>query len=250
MAYDGSVWNESEPTNGTLANEIDDVARDMKIGVRGRMALEHVWPTSQTGTADGGYHTAISLQTQTSAPTVPVAGTSTQAGIMFASSGYPGLILYRAQDGVTRTLGIPTGVIQPFGGTSTLPGTYFCTGGAFSRSADAALFSVLGTVWGSGDGSTTFNVPDMQGFVPVGKSGGGMFTILAATTGETAHTLTIAEMPQHTHTVAIFGSTAAGSNPGSGATQAGQTNNTSAVGGDGSHNNVQPSRVVNFLVGR
>lgn len=101
MAYDGSAWDETTPTNSTLANEIDDVSRDMKIGMSGRMRLEHIWPASQTGTADAGYHTYISFQAQTANPTVPVVAAVTQAGVLFVTAGN---LTFRNSAGVNATL--------------------------------------------------------------------------------------------------------------------------------------------------
>ena len=57
----------------------------------------------------------------------------------------------------------PVGVILPFGGTTAPSGYLMCTGQAVSRTTYAALFAVIGTSFGSGDGSTTFNVPDLRG---------------------------------------------------------------------------------------
>lgn len=96
--------------------------------------------------------------------------------------------------------GESTGVIKAFGGTSAPTGYLLCDGAAVSRTTYSALFAVIGTKFGAGDGSTTFNVPNGKGrtlvgvdssipdFDDVGKSGG-------AKTVE----LTTAEMPSHTH---------------------------------------------------
>ena len=56
-----------------------------------------------------------------------------------------------------------TGMIAPFGRTSAPTGWIVCDGSAVSRSTYASLFSAIGTTWGSGNGSTTFNVPDLRG---------------------------------------------------------------------------------------
>lgn len=56
----------------------------------------------------------------------------------------------------------PIGAIQAFGGSSTPAGWLLCQGQAISRTAYAALFAVIGTAFGAGDGSTTFNVPDLR----------------------------------------------------------------------------------------
>jgi microcystin-dependent protein len=59
---------------------------------------------------------------------------------------------------------VPTGAIFAFGMTSNVPTGYLvCNGGAISRTSYASLFAAIGTTWGSGDGSTTFNLPDLRG---------------------------------------------------------------------------------------
>lgn len=62
-----------------------------------------------------------------------------------------------------RNLGIPSGVVFPFAGTSAPYGYLVCDGSAISRSEYPSLFAALGTSHGSGDGSTTFNLPDYRG---------------------------------------------------------------------------------------
>lgn len=77
--------------------------------------------------------------------------------------------------------GAPTGAMQPFAGpTANIPaGWLLCDGSAISRINYAALFSVIGTSWGAGDGTTTFNLPPIQnrlllgsGTIPFGSRGG------------------------------------------------------------------------------
>ena len=57
---------------------------------------------------------------------------------------------------------IPTGVILPFGGSTIPEGYLLCNGAAISRSTYAKLFDAIGTLYGDGDGATTFNLPDMR----------------------------------------------------------------------------------------
>lgn len=79
---------------------------------------------------------------------------------------------------------IPAGVILPYGGSSAPTGYALCFGQALSRTTFAALFAAIGTAYGIGDGSTTFNVPDLRGRVPAGldNMGGSAASRLTATT--------------------------------------------------------------------
>ena len=112
---------------------------------------------------------------------------------------------------LTGIQGTATGTIVPWS-TSTAPtGFLKCDGSAVSRTTYAALFAVVGTTYGAGDGSTTFNVPDLQDRTAIGASvanskslaqTGGANTV--APTGNiggsvAATTLTTAQMPAHTH---------------------------------------------------
>lgn len=63
----------------------------------------------------------------------------------------------------------PTGTITQYAGASAPTGYLLCDGSAVSRSTYADLFTILSTSYGAGDGSTTFNLPDLRGRVPVGK---------------------------------------------------------------------------------
>jgi microcystin-dependent protein len=94
---------------------------------------------------------------------------------------------------------LPAGAITQFAGASAPSGYLLCSGQAVSRSTFSTLFSAIGTTYGVGDGSTTFNLPNLQNRVPVGK-GAGTFANLNDTGGAETHTLTTAQMPSHTHT--------------------------------------------------
>ncbi|MGH9931916.1 MAG: phage tail protein [Pyrinomonadaceae bacterium] len=75
-------------------------------------------------------------------------------------------------------------------------GWAFCNGQLLPINQNQALFSLLGTTYG-GDGRTTFGLPNLQGRSPVHRGNG---IVQGQASGETAHTLTMAEMTQHTHT--------------------------------------------------
>lgn len=96
---------------------------------------------------------------------------------------------------------LPTGVILDFAGATAPTGFLMCDGSAVSRTTQAALYAVIGTAFGVGDGSTTFNVPDGRGRSPVGAGAGISLTsrTLGATGGEETHQLSVAELASHNH---------------------------------------------------
>jgi len=100
-------------------------------------------------------------------------------------------------------LTIPSGMIAPFGGTSAPAGWLFCNGAAISRSAYAQLFSVIGSAYGAGDGSSTFNLPNLIGRTLVGYDGAGAVIPGGANVGWVGGVATYAlqnsEMPVHSH---------------------------------------------------
>ncbi len=88
---------------------------------------------------------------------------------------------------------IPVGSVIAYAGASAPDGWALCYGQAISRTTYANLFTVLGTTYGVGDSSTTFNVPDLRGRRPFGKddmggSGTSQREITTATMGNTALT--------------------------------------------------------------
>lgn len=95
---------------------------------------------------------------------------------------------------------VPIGAVLPFYGSRPPKNWLLCYGQEVSRTEYKALFDVIGTVAGSGNGSTTFNVPDLKGKVIYGQ-GGADALVTGSTVGETHHTLTVNEMPSHGHDI-------------------------------------------------
>lgn len=98
--------------------------------------------------------------------------------------------------------GVPTGAVIPFAGTAVPTGYLVCQGQAVSRTTYAALFTALGSgssPWGPGDGSTTFNLPDLRTKFPLGRATSGAFSSMAGAGGSIDHTHTT---PNHTHSTA------------------------------------------------
>lgn len=96
------------------------------------------------------------------------------------------------------------GCVYMYGGGVAPSKFLLCDGSAISRTTYSELFSVIGTTYGVGDGSTTFNLPLMEGRVVIGVSG----THALGTTGGTESvTLTEQELPTHSHTIPLHGHT-------------------------------------------
>jgi len=148
---------------------------------------------------------------------------------------------------LTGIEGIPTGCIIPWSDTSVPTGFLECNGAAVSRSTYATLFAIVATTYGSGNGSTTFNLPDLKDNVPLGRSNsaalastGGANTVGSTGNvgGSTANaTLSTAQLASHSHTIT------AGTAPGptgvrafvygsSGGTSTGTSNTGSGTGHD------------------
>jgi len=148
-----------------------------------------------------------------------------------------------------------------FWGTTAPAGWLFAYGQAVSRTTYALLFVVMGTTYGTGDGSTTFNLPDKRGRASFGKdnmggssadritaqTGGWNGDTLGAAGGTETHTLATTEIPAHTHGLATSGNLSAGG----GATRVsggGSDTNSGSTGGGGAHNNLPPGIVCNYIV--
>ena len=179
--------------------------------------------------------------------------------------------------------------IMPYGtivqtARSTAPtGWLLCQGQTVSRTIYAGLFSAIGTTYGSGDGSTTFAIPNLQNRIPVGLGSEAEFDTLGETGGAKTHILTTTEMPSHTHvqnshnhTQNSHTHTLTGSNGGSSGVSMAVTGNTNNdfgfgpmngaradattatnqstiatnqnTGGGLAHNNLQPYIVLNYMI--
>lgn len=170
---------------------------------------------------------------------------------------------------------VPVGSVTAFAGSAAPSGWLICDGATPSRSTYSALFAVIGTTYGVGNGSTTFTLPNLKGRAIVGRdpSDGDTtalnFSSLGAARGAKTHTLSTSEMPSHAHgpgtSVDNDGNTdgrssnriinAQTQSPGDGWATTGTatlgaraSTATAPVGGSGAHNNLQPSLVLNYII--
>ncbi len=176
----------------------------------------------------------------------------------------------------------PIGSVIDYAGAVAPEGWLLCFGQEVSRSAYSALFSAIGTTYGTGNGSTTFNLPDCRGRVTAGRDNmggtdaGRLTKILSSrnlggTGGVQEHTLTVAQMPAHSHSGTTStngahshsmssGDTAGWGTNVDGTPQSNRTLNTNSagahnhtfttnsVGGDQPHPNVQPTIIFNKII--
>ncbi len=176
---------------------------------------------------------------------------------------------------LTSVASTAVGTITQFAGTTAPGGWAICNGDAISRTLYSALYDVIGITYGSGNGTTTFNLPDLRTRVPVGLNSSGTFNILGVTGGAETVTLDTTMIPSHTH-LQYSDTTAANlappystgtaltntNTPAKNTVQASVNGNyvttstsgtatvglTSATGGGLAHNNLQPYIVVNYII--
>jgi microcystin-dependent protein len=179
----------------------------------------------------------------------------------------------------TLSLICPVGSLVMYVAATAPSGWLLCDGSLVSRTTHSALFAVIGTSFGTGDGSTTFALPDMRGRSPIGQGTGSGLTArtLAATGGTETHTLTVAQIPSHNHSGVTgscnsnashyhnvefcdnsanaysrafesYGGTAVNGTYPTQSTNTDHTHNITSEGGGGSHPNMPPWLCVSFII--
>ena len=141
---------------------------------------------------------------------------------------------------------VAIGTIVPFGGNVAPTNWLICDGSAVSRTTYADLFAVIGTSFGEGDGSTTFNLPDFKDRTPVGvNASGNHFKTIGSKYGEETHTLTKSEIPSN-----VIQTTSTGAKNDGYIFRGDYTSDGDyEFGGQGGeHNNIQPSLAANFII--
>lgn len=150
------------------------------------------------------------------------------------------------------------GDLKPTARSTAPTGWLICDGSAVSRATYDDLFAAIGTTFGTGDGSTTFNLPDLRGRVPVGVDSGGAaldhsshssLRTLGKKGGDDVVTLTTSEMPSHNHGGATGTGTTGGGTTGAGAADRAYPAYNSLQGGNPATGGVQGYNFVNNFGG-
>lgn len=169
-----------------------------------------------------------------------------------------GGVLYLKTTGVTLNTGwlnlatasgataaIPTGTVSQFAGSNAPSGWLICDGSAISRSTYSTLFGVIATTYGAGDGSTTFNLPDLRGRVLVGLSSSGPAQVntIGNNDGRTAAQRNISH--HHSAPIASLNTTINYAGGNGGAVTSG---NAGVTSGDSNNTDAPAYLVVNHII--
>lgn len=231
-------------STGTIARAIYRTAAGGSTGTE--KYCDIVWDNTTTTYTDNIADSALGTGMPGSTTTPAAYGTGIPASVPIGNTTGTKISALSA-------IGI-VGEIKPYAGSTAPTGALLCDGSAVSRTTYAKLFSVIGTTWGSGDGSTTFNLPNLKGrtLIGAGTATSGTKYNLGASSGEETHTLSIGEMPSHNHEADVYytgGATGAAKNlyQFTYNTIAGSMF-TADTGGGGTHNNMQPYSVINYII--
>jgi len=258
------------PLSGTLT---EGSAYTVVIGDRGRLIdCSGTWTLSllAAGTAGNGFTIGVKNSGNGLITVDPNLSETIDGGATLAINSGESTLVYcngSAWLSVGRSNGVPSGFFGPYGGGTVPAGWLLCDGSAISRTAYASLFSAIGTVYGVGDGTSTFNVPDLRGRVIAGRDDMGgtaagrlTSTVMTpdgntagATGGAQTHVLTTAQMPSHTHSVDagvdVNGIALPWVNdvvPDYHGASVGLT--SSAAGSGTAHDNTQPTLIANWII--
>lgn len=211
----------------------------------------------QASSTDGGTNKPYVVQTKyaSSSPTSSCDGTATVGSRCIPVASTTGKIAQTylplseslaftgASTSITGTFNlIPAGMVVAFASTTAPGGWLLCNGASVATATYPTLFSAIG--YGYGGSGANFTLPDFRGRSLTMASSS---AALGQTGGENSHTLTVAEIPSHTHTVKIDGG---GGQLGatSNANAGNSTFNTGATGGDGAHNVHDPYLAMYYII--
>ena len=161
----------------------------------------------------------------------------------------------------SNNVAVNTGTVMSWSNSTIPSGFLECDGSAVSRTTYSALFAVISTDYGSGDGSSTFNLPDLQDKTMVGASSGKAYSTTGGAESVTVsnHTLTTSELASHNHATTMGGTNSISGimenrAPTGGGTHRGTINLSNASQGSNSAHNhgslsvLQPYMALKFMI--
>jgi len=194
---------------------------------------------------------------------VPITAQPTIQNLLPATS-ISGNVLYSSVPVPGGSSVLPTGTILPWASNNLPAGFFWCNGSPVSRTTYSGLYAVIGTIYGAGDGGTTFNLPDLMDRTITGQDGmggvsatnritmwGASPATIGGTFGEDKHHLTVPELPAHNFYIMINDTTSSGGPvryPETVAVTNLKPYYTNTVGEDQSHNVVQPSITMGYII--
>ncbi|MBR0756612.1 tail fiber protein [Bradyrhizobium jicamae] len=291
-----SVNDSARAMMAALAKHRDDIGGPLTSNIGNALSVSTYQQFDTLGHLANQLISFRSNNTNTGASTLSIDGlgakplrlapnVETPAGTIL--SGVPYTVVYNLGDDCFyffnffgNPYNVPIGGGMDYWGTTTPNSSFaFPTGQAISRTVYSALFAIMGTAYGSGDGTTTFNLPDKTGRVSAMKEGsatrltssyfGGNSTVIGATGGLENHTLTTAQLAAHTHNNSLtdpghnhsgnigganINVTSSGAalvmQPGGsvGSNTTGITITNASAGSGNAHNNVQPTIICNYII--
>lgn len=273
-----STASSNSPSGGTaVGTGLDDNLRALQAAIRG--ALEQATSVAGTNTITvsmaglGSYATGMMVRfipanTNTGATTINV--NSIGAKNIFLNGA--ALVGYELRkncpvqlhyDGTQFNIvagahggdGVALGTVKPFAGSTAPNGYLLCYGQAVSRTTYADLFALLSTTYGTGDGSTTFNVPDLRGRSAFGKDDMGGSAASRVTNGGSGITGTTLGasggdelMQAHTHTLPSAAIVAAGAAWQSAVSPNNATSSITGSTGGGASQNMPPAIILSYII--
>ena len=156
---------------------------------------------------------------------------------------------------------MPAGVMLQYAAETPPNGWLLCDGSEVSREDYSQLFALISTTYGEGDGSTTFNLPDLRGRMVIGLDNMGgnsadrvvneQADVLGGSAGEEMHELTVDEMPSHGHSISTMINHSGNTNGilrSNAEVQQNGSYNTNNAGNSQPHNNMPPYLTVNYII--
>lgn len=258
-ANHNQIWS-VDNLNATTTNVVDSSGNPLLTFVEVNNAVNGVTITNATtgntptigftgGDPNVGGNISVkgTANLNLNAATVALSGNETIAGTLEVTGGttLAGLT-------VSGTFSVlPAGVVMWYAGYTAPTGWLECDGSAVSRTTYSALYSKVGVLYGSGNGSTTFNLPNQARRTLVGRGGTGTATLansMGSIGGSETHTLTTPEIPAHTHTYTVPGLVSVSLSGSNVYAQTPSSATSGSTGGGGSHNNMQPSLVLMLII--